>query len=156
MGKSLVKKQPKANMILRNLKLTLQFQTNVISEPRIEYLGQLIPPGIIKDSMKIIENHKDIVLMADCKRLAKGLRSDRMGDVDLWGHEKPPILQQKLNKFWDECNHINISIESLPNASLLDVHDNMKYLLKLITTRIRDVRENWKCGAQETIKLWAM
>ena len=38
--------------------------------------------------MKIIENHKDIVLMADCKRLAKGLRSDRMGDVDLWGHQK--------------------------------------------------------------------
>ena len=80
-------------------------------------LGRLIPPGIIKDSMKIIKNHKDIVLMADCKRLAKGLRSDRMGDVDLWGHEKPPILQQKLNKFRDECNHINISIESLPNAS---------------------------------------
>ena len=62
-------------------------------------LGQLIPPGIIEHSMKIIENHKDIVLMADCKRLAKGLRSDRMGDIDLWGHEKPPILQQKLNKF---------------------------------------------------------
>ena len=39
MGKSLVKKQPKANMILRNLKLTLQFQMNVISETRIEYLG---------------------------------------------------------------------------------------------------------------------
>ena len=61
--------------------------------------------------------------------------------VDLWGHEKLPILQQKLNKFQDKCNHINISIESLPNASLLDVHDNMKYLLKLITTNIRDVRE---------------
>ena len=91
--------------------------------------------------MKIIVNHKDIVLMADWKRLAKGLRSDRMGDIDLWGHEKPPILQQKLNKFRDECNHIKISIESLPNASLLDVHENMKYLLKLIRTKIRDVRE---------------
>ena len=47
-------------------------------------LGRLIPPGIIEDSMKIIENHKDIVLMADCKRLAKSLRSDSMGDIDLW------------------------------------------------------------------------
>ena len=85
--------------------------------------------------------------MAHCKRLAKGLRSDRMGNIDLWGHEKPPVLQQKLNKFRDECNHINISIESLPNASLLDVHDNMKYLMKLIATKIRDMREieNMEC-----------
>ena len=104
-------------------------------------LGRLISPGIIKDSMQIIRNHKDIVLMADCKRVAKGLRSDRMGDVDLWGHEKPPTLQQKLNQFRDECNHIKRSIELLPNASLLDVHDNLKYLLQLITYKIRDVRE---------------
>ena len=39
MGKSSVKKEPKANMILRNQKLILQFQTNVISEPRTGYLG---------------------------------------------------------------------------------------------------------------------
>ena len=79
--------------------------------------------------------------MADCKRIAKGLRSDRMWDVDLWGHEKPPTLQQKLNQFRGECNHIKRSIELLPNASLLDVHDNLKYLLQLITYKIRDVRE---------------
>ena len=30
-------------------------------------LGRIINPGIIDDSMKMIEGHKDIVLMADCK-----------------------------------------------------------------------------------------
>ena len=30
-------------------------------------LGRIIDPGIIDDSMKMIEGHKDIVLMADCK-----------------------------------------------------------------------------------------
>ena len=49
--------------------------------------------------MIMLKNHKDIVLMADCKRLAKGLRGDRMGDVNLWGHEKRPTLDDKLQAF---------------------------------------------------------
>ena len=44
--------------------------------------------------MNMPKNHKDIVLMADCTRLAKGLRGDRMGDVNLWGHEKRPTLDE--------------------------------------------------------------
>ena len=46
-------------------------------------MGGIIQPGSINESMKLIENHDDIVLMADCKRVAKGLRSDNMGDVNL-------------------------------------------------------------------------
>ena len=30
-------------------------------------LGQIIQPGIIEGSMNMLKNHKDIVLMADCK-----------------------------------------------------------------------------------------
>ena len=104
-------------------------------------LGRLIPPGIIQDSLNIVENHKDVVLMADCKRLAKGLKSDRMGDVDLWGHEKPPTLQEKLDKYRAECDHVKDSIQSLPNWPIVYCHDDLKYVLQLITTKIRDVRE---------------
>ena len=35
-------------------------------------LGRIIQPGIIEGSMNMLKNHKDIVLMADCKQLAKG------------------------------------------------------------------------------------
>ena len=30
-------------------------------------LGQIIPPGMIEDSFKIVQHHQDVVLMADCK-----------------------------------------------------------------------------------------
>ena len=43
----------------------------------------MIPPGIIDDSYKLSSNHPDVVIMADCKRVAKGLRAERLGDVDL-------------------------------------------------------------------------
>ena len=45
--------------------------------------------------MNMLKNHKDIVLMADFKWLAKGLSGDRMRDVSLWGHEKRPTLDDK-------------------------------------------------------------
>ena len=45
--------------------------------------GKLIQPGIMKDSLRILQDHPDVVLMADCKRLSKGLKGERLGDIDL-------------------------------------------------------------------------
>ena len=104
-------------------------------------LGCIVQPGIIESSLNILQNHKDVVLMADCKWLAKGLKGDRAGDVDLWGHEKNPTLQDKLQKFREDCNVLSNQIKSLPNASVLQCYTNLKYTLKLTTTKIRDVRE---------------
>ena len=104
-------------------------------------LRQVIPPGMIEDSFKILQHHKDVVLMANCKRVAKGLKSVRMGDVDLWGHKKPPTLQEKLDKYQDECAHLKNSVQSIPNWPIVECHDDLKYVLQLITTKICDVRE---------------
>ena len=104
-------------------------------------LGRIIQPGIIEGSMNMLKNHKDIVLMADCKRLAKGLRGDRMGNVNLWGHEKRPTLDDKLQAFHQDTQTITHQIQSLPNDHILQCHVHLKYVLKLITSKIRDVRE---------------
>ena len=69
-------------------------------------LGRIIDPGIIDDSMKMIEGHKDIVLMADCKRLAKGLKGDSLGDVNLWGHEGNPTMKEKLTEFRRQYSYL--------------------------------------------------
>ena len=79
--------------------------------------------------------------MADCKWLAKGLKGDCAGDVDLWGHEKNPTLQDKLHKFREDHNVLSNQIKSLPNASVLQCYTNLKYTLKLTITKMRDVRE---------------
>ena len=38
--------------------------------------GKVIPPGIIDDSYELLSHHPDVVIMADCKRVAKGLRAE--------------------------------------------------------------------------------
>ena len=50
-------------------------------------LGKIIPPGGIEDSFLLIENKDNIVLLADCKRISKGLGKDNLGEENLWGFE---------------------------------------------------------------------
>ena len=109
------------------------------SQDRI--LGRIIQPGLIDASMNMLKNHKDIVLMADCKRLAKGLTGHMMGDVNLWGHEKRPTLQEKLQTFRQDFNAVTAQVQSLPNASILQCHIDLKYTMQLITSKIRNVRQ---------------
>ena len=99
-----------------------------------QQMGRIIQPGLIEESMKMIKDHDDIVLMADCDRVAKGLRSDNMGDVNLWGHEHEPTLQEKLHHFREECLYMNNLIQSLPDAD--QCHVDLKYILQLLTTKI--------------------
>ena len=114
-------------------------ERQLCSQDRI--LGRIIQPGIIDASMSMLENHKDIVLMADCNRLAKGLTGDRMGDVNLWGHEKRPTLQQKLETFRQDFQTVTYQVQSLPDASILQCHIDLKYTMQLITSKIRNVRQ---------------
>ena len=59
---------------------------------QVRRFGKLIQPGIMKDSLRILQHHPDVVLMADCKRLSKGQKGECLGDIDLWSHEGPPTL----------------------------------------------------------------
>ena len=74
--------------------------------------------------------------MADCKHPAKGLTGHMMGDVNLWGHEKRPTLQEKLQTFWQDFNAVTAQVQSLPNASILQCHIDLKYTMQLITSKI--------------------
>ena len=91
--------------------------------------------------MNMLKNHKDIVLMADCKHLAKGLTGHMMGDVNLWGFEKRPTLQEKLQTFQQDFNAATAQVQSLLNASILQCHIDLKYTMQLITSKIRNVRQ---------------
>ena len=64
-----------------------------------------------------------------------------MGDVDLWGHEKCPTLEEKLNLFRDDLRIVTAQIKSLPNAGVLRCHNDLRSTLKLLTIRVKDVRE---------------
>ena len=103
--------------------------------------GKVIPPGIIEDSYRLLSNHPDVVIMADCKRVAKGLRAERLVDVDLWGHEAKPTLQQKIEKVKEEMETIRTIVDSIPELDELNICTSLSKLLRLITFNIRDIRQ---------------
>ena len=103
--------------------------------------GKLIQPGIMKDSLRILQDHPDVVLMADCKRLSKGLKGERLGDIDLWSHEGPPTLGDKLQELEHHKRIISEGIEFLEDSDDLDLYMKLKLILKMSSLRIKDIRE---------------
>ena len=48
----------------------------MISQSFGQQIWQSNSSGIIDDSYKLLSYHPDVVIMADCKRVAKGLRAE--------------------------------------------------------------------------------
>ena len=113
--------------------------------------GKLIQPGIMKDSLRILKDHPDVVLMADCKRLSKGLKGERLGDIDLWSHEGPPTLGDKLQELEHHKRIISEGIEMLEDSDDLDLYMKLKLILKMSSLRIKDIRD-FKIAAKSAYK----
>ena len=52
---------------------------------------KIVKPGLIPEGLNMIRNQTDLVLMVDCKKVARGLEDDFCGDVQLFGYEEPNI-----------------------------------------------------------------
>ena len=95
----------------------------------------------MRGSLRILQDHPDVVLMADCKRLSKGLKGERLGDIDLWSHEGPPTLEDKLQELEHHKRIISEAIECLEDSDDLDLYMKLKLILKMSSLRIKDIRE---------------
>ena len=82
-----------------------------------------------------------MVLMADCKRLSKGLKGEHLGDIDLWSHEGPPTLGDKLQELEHYKRIISEGIEFLEDSDDFDLYMKLKLILKMSSLRIKDIRE---------------
>lgn len=103
-------------------------------------LGRIIPPGGIEDSFKIIQDKKNVVLLADCKRIAKGLGKDDLGDINLWGYEDVPNLRDRNDQLKREMDFATRLRLEHKEMDMEDKYNHGKTLLRLITNRIKDVR----------------
>ena len=74
----------------------------VPSESVLRYINRrlpkVIPPGKIQQSLDLLSNQKDVVLMADGKLVTKGLKENFCGDVNLFGHEIDPNINDLDNE----------------------------------------------------------
>ena len=73
-------------------------------------------PGIIEEAIKLLDKDKEYILMIDGKKIAPTLGPNDIGDINLWGLEKPSITERKEKK----CNDLSFieTIEKLITCDL--------------------------------------
>ena len=102
-------------------------------------------PGIIQHSLELLKNKKDIVLMADGKLVGKGLKENFKGDVNLFGHEDNPNLDNLKSEFLDHIEHIADSIGQYDTTNKQSQFNTLADLVAMLTNLNIKIREfHWK------------
>ena len=102
-------------------------------------------PGIIQNSLELLKNKKDIVLMADGKLVGKGLKENFKGDVNLFGHEDNPNLDNLKSEFLDHIKHIANSIGRYDTTNTQEQFHTLAELVTMLTNLNIKIREfHWK------------
>ena len=63
--------------------------------------------GILEWPLDLIDNMKQFVLEYDAKRISSGLAENGIGDIDLWGYEGPPSLEEAKIELIEEMELIS-------------------------------------------------
>ena len=87
---------------------------------------------------------KQFVLEYDAKRIATGLGDNKIGDVNLWGHEGPPSLQEcednlkhellVIEKLLDVANVPNTDVFPLPKDLIQNISNRIKKKIQYLRT----------------------
>ena len=103
-------------------------------------LPKVIPPGKIHKCMEMLRNKKDIVLMADGKLVTKGLKTDFLGDVNLFGHERNPNLQNLKDDLSSKLDYISKACKSFDKSTNSDKYEVLLELTALCTEMNQRIR----------------
>ena len=106
-------------------------------------LPKCVKCGIIQESIGLVDKEKEYVLALDGKQASSGLLNDTEGDVNLWGYEGPPTLEESLERLRLQENCI---LDLVGKASRFDSHINefapdLKNVVQIVTKHIRSLRE---------------
>ena len=69
-------------------------------------LPKVIPPGKIAAGLNLLSGKDDIVIMGDGKLIAKGLKMNFEGDINLFCHEDNPNLQKLITELKDKLEFV--------------------------------------------------
>ena len=105
-----------------------------------------VPCGIIDESFHILDNAKEFILSLDGKQVGQGLKENGVGDVNLWGFEGPPSLEDTLRYLCNEGNNVlNIAdrVYDQEDSNVIDpeVVKDLKFVVQTLSDHIRRLRE---------------
>ena len=118
-----------------------------------KHFPKLIKPGIIHEAMDLVANRTDLILMVDCKRVARGLEDDFLGDVDLFGYEEPKVSHLK-HIAERECDFLHRLKEEFDNLSPESRYDMICKCMSIVCKRIEQVctkqqKQKWQLAKYE-------
>ena len=126
----------------------------VPSESVLRYINRrlpkVIPPGKIQQSLDLLSNQKDVVLMTDGKLVTKGLKENFCGDVNLFGYEIDPNINDLDNEIQRHLEYISNCTCNFGLAEPSDKYHMLSDLLNVITVVIGKIR---KFGSNEMKRL---
>ena len=104
-------------------------------------LPKVIPPGKIRSTMELLRDKRDIILMGDAKLVTRGLKSDFCGDVNLFGHENSPNLDDLRNYLDQRIDFISDSVNKFAESSSGDKFNILSDLTDLVTEMVKTVHQ---------------
>ena len=117
----------------------------VPSESVLRYINRrlpkVIPPGKIHQSLDLLSDQKDVVLMADGKLITKGLKENFCGDVNLFGHEIDPNINELENEIQRHLEYLSNCTCNFRIATPSDKYHMLSDLVNVMTVVIGKIRK---------------
>ena len=103
-------------------------------------IPKIVPPGKIYKTIEMLKDKKDLILMADGKLVTKGLRENFCGDIDLFGHEENPNIEDLRNYLSKQLNYICTTVDNFEGSTSEDQFTVTFGLSDMLCAMIRKVR----------------
>ena len=116
-------------------------------------LPKVLPPGKIYQSLELLRDKSNIVLMGDGKLVTKGLKTDFSGDVNLFGHESNPNLDALKDEFHNLLEFISNCCTTLEDKESGDKFNTLEDLLEINTQLIQKIRTYHTCQRKKLTNL---
>ena len=95
-GQVVMKKSRKSRYHPADSKINFAVPDEKVLRDYNKILPKVIPPGKIHKGLNLLSGKKDIIMIGDGKLVAKGLKMNFEGDINLFGHETNPNLDKLI------------------------------------------------------------
>ena len=139
-GQVVNKSTSKSKYVSINSKINFAVPDEKVLRNFNRVLPKIIPPGKIESGLNLLNNKKDIIIMGDGKMVMKGLKTNLEGDVNLFGHEKEPNLNDLKNEIDNKLDYISRCVKRFPNITVHDKYETLLDMITMLTDVIRRVK----------------
>ena len=116
--------------------------TSVLSKSS-DSLPSNMKPGVIKETLHMVNKEKEHHLAVDGKCITQGLSGENLGDVSLLGHEGLPSLAERRKHIDEVKTKINSISSKINDQQKIDVVQQLRSLIIDFTPLISDLCRKW-------------